>query len=195
MKKVIIINISKTISSSEKAHAYLWRKLKPSKMQLSRFNSKYMVPAKKGKISKDNSLSIIAKIFNRSKLEIHKIYDEGGELLENNEKVIDLIDKLKKNGFKILLIGNSTALHSSLSIEKNLHKKYGPVILSYKIGALVGSRKMFNEALRRLKVKPGDCVYVDYKRENLRVAKKRGMNIVLYKNYGKLKKELNGEIK
>ncbi|MFH1592910.1 MAG: hypothetical protein ABIB47_06100 [Candidatus Woesearchaeota archaeon] len=150
---------------------------------------------KKGKISKDGLLTNMAKEFNVTKKYMKEEYERGGRLLETNKEVLKNIDKLKSDNCKVLLIGTSTALYSSLSVEKALYKKYGPVILTYRVGVLVGNRKIYVGALRKLRVKAKECIYIDYRQKNLNVAKKLGMEIILFKNNSQLLRDLKKRLK
>jgi len=186
--KAIIINSSQIISTSDKAHTYFKKLFKPTKKQLKKINENYLLPAKKGLLSKEELLSKIAKEFDVTKKYLKKHYKIGGRLLENNKENTRIIDKLRKK-YKIILVATSTALYSSLQIEKALYKKY-PVVLTYKAKALVGTKKINKIALKKLKSKPSETLYIDYKQKNLDVAKKLGMKTILYKNNKQLKREL-----
>lgn len=190
--KAIIINFSQIIGTSDKAHAYFKKLFHPTKKQMKKANN-YLALAKKGSLSKNELLSKMAKKFNVTKKYMQKEYEIGGKLLETNRANMKIIDKLRKK-YKLVFVATSTALYSSLSVEKTLHKKY-PVILTYKSKALVGTRKINRIALNKLKAKPSETLYIDYKQKNINVARKMGMQILLYKNNNQLKKELMRKLK
>jgi putative hydrolase of the HAD superfamily len=77
-----------------------------------------------------------------------------------------------------------------LPVESKLHKDYKPVILTYKIGVLMGDKKIYKEAIKRLNVQPNRCLYIDYKERNLEVARRLGINTLLYKGYPQLIRNL-----
>jgi HAD superfamily hydrolase (TIGR01509 family) len=185
----IIINSSQIIGTSDKGWRYFKKIFKPTDNQFKKINRLYFIPAKKGKFSKEDLLSKIAKEFGVTKKEALRHYMIGGKLLENNKANMKIIDDLRKR-YKLVLVANSAALYASLPVEKALYKKY-PVVLSFKAKSLVGTKRINKIALKRLKAKPSETLYIDYNPKNIEVAKKMGMKTILYKNNNQLKKELD----
>ena len=86
MIKAIIINLSQIIITSDKGNAYFKKLFNPTGKQLKKINEKYILPAKKGLISKNELLSKMAKEFNVTKKYMQKEYEIGGKLLKTNKK-------------------------------------------------------------------------------------------------------------
>jgi HAD superfamily hydrolase (TIGR01509 family) len=72
----------------------------------------------------------------------------------------------------------------------DLYKHFDQKFLSYKLGMQKPSKAIFNYTLKKLKVKPGEALFIDDKEANLRVARELGINCIQFNNNAQLKNEL-----
>ena len=99
---------------------------------------------------------------------------------------------MKKN-YKIALISNTGRLHSNYWIKKYKLKEIFPVrVFSYKVKIQKPHKKIFRAALKKLKVKPNEAVFIDDRSENVKGVKKLGIQGIHFKNnkqtFGELRK-------
>lgn len=112
-----------------------------------------------------------------------------------NKKLISQIKKLKKN-YKIALISNIGSLHQRyLDKTYRLNKIFPIRIYSYKAEARKPKPEIFKAALKKLKVKPEEAVFVDDRLENARAASKLRMHGVYFRNNRQTIRELDRLLK
>ena len=93
-----------------------------------------------------------------------------------------LVKKIREMRIKTLVLSNTIEPHIGV-IKKHLgYKDFNTVILSCRVGMRKPELSIYKLALKKLKVKPEDCIFIDDQNENLKLAKKLGMKVILAKN-------------
>ncbi|MDD5163929.1 MAG: HAD family phosphatase [Candidatus ainarchaeum sp.] len=106
------------------------------------------------------------------------------------QDVLQFAIKLKKN-YKLGLLSNHIEDWLEEIIKKRKMRKVFDVILtSYESRLAKPDIAIFKEIVKKLKISPNDCVYIDDMEKNILPAKMLGMNPILFKNLNQLKKEL-----
>ncbi|NQV08635.1 HAD family phosphatase [Candidatus Woesearchaeota archaeon] len=104
--------------------------------------------------------------------------------------VLELIKKLKKN-YKLGLLSNQIEDWLEEVIEEHkLDEVFNVIVTSYESKLAKPDIAIFKETVKRLGVKPAECVYVDDLETNIPPAKKVGMKTILFRDFEQLKKEL-----
>ncbi len=135
----------------------------------------------------------LKKIFKNknAKLSEHsKIWRDVSLGLNLNPKMIDLVIKLRKLGYKVPVLTNVANKMADYNKIKGRYKIFKPVFLSYKIGLKKPSPKIFLHAVKKLKLKPDECIFIDDKKNYLAGARAVGIKTILFENSTQLKKEL-----
>jgi len=92
------------------------------------------------------------------------------------------VKKIREMRIKTLALSNVIEPHIGV-IKKHLgYKDFNTVILSCRVGMRKPELKIYKLALKKLKVKPEECIFIDDQNENLKPAKKLGMKVILAKN-------------
>ncbi len=134
------------------------------------------------------SISKILKINNHNK--VKKIYF-GTKMKEKlNKNTVQIVKQLKKR-YKVGILSNTNELDANINKKNNNFNLFSPVILSCEVGCRKPEKKIYQIALKKLKVKPSECVFIDDKKNNLSTAKELGIKTILFKSAIQLKKELN----
>jgi len=107
-----------------------------------------------------------------------------------NRSMENLVVKLGKVKFKTAIISNTIEPHIKHSIRKNWFKNFNISILSAKVGMRKPERGIYLYTIKRLGVKPSECIFIDNKEKYLNPAKRLGMKTILFKNYSQLKNDL-----
>lgn len=107
---------------------------------------------------------------------------------ELDGKVLSAVRNLK-NCYKVCLLANTIPFYKKDSVEKKLKQVFPVIIYSYKIGLRKPDKRIYKYTLRRLKVKPEECIIIDDNKKNLICPKQMGMRVVVFKKKSK-KKEL-----
>lgn len=119
-----------------------------------------------------------------------KIWRECTFKLEISPKMRSLIEKLKEIGYRVSVLTNVSRKMAEYNRMKGRYKIFKPVFLSCEIGLKKPSTKIFLHALKKLKLKPDECVFIDDKENYLKGAKAVGIKTILFKNFPQLKVEL-----
>lgn len=107
------------------------------------------------------------------------------------EGTVDIVDDLKKAGYELFVL--SDTVQERLDYLDNKYgflKKFDEKIYSMIMGFRKPDPRVFEFALSKTKSKPEECVFIDNKEKNLEPAKKKGINIILFKNPDQLRDDL-----
>lgn len=100
-----------------------------------------------------------------------------------------LIKKLKKR-YTLAVLSNSDPLNADSFKRKGLYAPFDHLILSHELGVTKPGEKIYRIALKRLEMRPDECVFVDNKEKYVGTARKIGMKTILFKSVRQLKKQL-----
>lgn len=159
------------------------------KLLIEKRNPEYSL-LRKGKINKKIAFTKISK-----KLKIHgnkleKSLDEAfRKTHKKNNSIINLSRKLKRN-YKIAILSNQIIIQDRVMKKMGIYKFFDRIVLSYKTGSAKPELKIYKITLKKLKLKPEECIFIDNLIFNLKPAKKLGINTILFKNTKQLKKDL-----
>jgi len=105
----------------------------------------------------------------------------------------DVIKKLKSS-YKLGLLSNTSHWDFQLGIRPTeVFQCFDTVTLSYEVKAMKPSARIFQDALEKLELEPGDCVYIDDIQENVTAASRLGFKAFRYTNHTGLLKALAAE--
>ncbi len=137
----------------------------------------------KGKISKKETLQLFSEELNKSESIIEKIFynlykKEGIQ----NKILIQFAKNSKKNGYKLGIITDQWHLSKKASVYDYNYSFFNTVIVSCDDKAKKPSDKPYLLAIKKLKVKANESLFIDDRMRNLRPARKLGMKVILFKN-------------
>ena len=103
-----------------------------------------------------------------------------------------LLQGLKKR-HRLLLLSNTNAIHFSMVRENYpLLRHFDDYVLSYEVGALKPSPRIYEEAIARAQCAPGECFFTDDIAEYVAAANKAGMDAVQFQSAAQIEAELLG---
>jgi len=97
-------------------------------------------------------------------------------------KVIGLIEKLKREGFRLSILSNMFPYQAKIIKEMNGHSLFDDIFFSCEKGLKKPDLEFYELAIKEMDVKPQECLFIDDKKENLLPAEKLRMKTVLAKN-------------
>ncbi|MEN3013506.1 MAG: HAD family phosphatase [Endomicrobiia bacterium] len=163
--------------------------LRVDKHRLEIVYSKYKEKFQKGKITENqlfdkmiSELNLKVKIkpkFSLWKKAVRKIF-------KVNKRIIYLIKKLKKQNYKIAILSNTEVPAVEYFYEKGFNKYFDVKVFSCEVGFVKPQKEIYKIALKRLKSKPQEVIFIDDNEEYVNSAKKIKINAVLFKNFKKL---------
>ncbi|MFW5846598.1 MAG: HAD family hydrolase [Nanoarchaeota archaeon] len=124
--------------------------------------------------------------------ELMNIRDSAEEKLRLYSFTIPLLKKLRKQGYKIGLISNSSEFAIKKVKEKTDLLKYVDYpLFSYNVGVIKPSQEFFKTMLKTSKLKANECVMIgDKVLDDVIPPKKLGMYSIHFKGYADLKNHL-----
>lgn len=143
-----------------------------------------------GKISSEEFWLKGSKKLGIKKILFKKIWIDELKKCKYNKNVLELAKKLKQKGYKIGLLSNVSRIDYLKKEKKVCSIFYPNIFLSFKIGYKKPSEKIFKFALRKLKLKPEEVIFIDNRINHVEGAKKIGMIGIHFSSFEKLIKDL-----
>ena len=138
------------------------------------------------------SLSKLEKMFNKKydkKLDFKKIFLNPAKKSKINKKIVKLILKLKEY-YKVIYLSNTFKEHYLIRKKQHVYDHFLFGIDSYKVKLRKPYRIIYKLALRKLNLKPEECLFIDDRKDNIKTANRLKFNTILFKNNKQLIKEL-----
>ena len=191
MIKAVIFDWGGVLIDNPHLIGYCAKSLKVNARVLESIFFKYESKFQKGVISEK-------KLWNKisSKLEIYKSTNKSlwGEAVKNvftdKKEVYRLVLELKNKGFKTGILSNTELPAVKYFYDNKYDKYFDAVVFSCIEGMIKPNKNIYLLALKKLKVKPQEALFIDNSYENIFGAKRAGINGILFKNLDQLKKEL-----
>src|SRR3989338_7059627 len=103
----------------------------------------------------------------------------------------EIIEKLKKKGYILILLSNNGKEWAEYCERKySYHKLFKHVVYSYKVGFSKPNKEIFLLVLKKLQVKPQECLFIDDYKNNILAAESLGMKAIQIISSTDLKKKL-----
>src|SRR3989344_7867289 len=101
-----------------------------------------------------------------------------------------IIKKLRKNYKVVVLSGNTKERVKYLNNKYNFQKEFDKCLYSFIFGINKPEARIFRSAIKKLKVKPNECVMIDDSDKFLRHVKRSGGFGIRFRNPEKLQSDL-----
>ncbi len=109
--------------------------------------------------------------------------------VRTNQELLDLVLNLKRK-YKVAVISNIIEYHSKINKKQGLYEHFDHLTLSYEVRMAKDSKEIFTHTLKKLNVKPEECIFIDDVKKFVEVAKSVGMKGILFKDNSQLKSNL-----
>lgn len=118
---------------------------------------------------------------------ISRSHDKNSKI---NDEMINFTKELKNKGYKITILSNTNILHAEFNKKRGLFDGFDPIILSYEVHMFKPDLEIYKLTVKKLGLKPEECVFVDDLEVNIEGARKIGMCGVCFRNIAQLKEDL-----
>ncbi|MFA6354368.1 MAG: HAD family phosphatase [Candidatus Paceibacterota bacterium] len=108
-----------------------------------------------------------------------------------NQEVLNLVDELKKSGYKIGLLSNNTIEAADQMRAYGLDKHFDAFVVSGEIGFMKPDPQAFRVFFEKLGFLPSESIFIDDTAKNLLRAKEIGFHPILFTDCKNLVEELN----
>ncbi|MBU1000292.1 HAD family phosphatase [Patescibacteria group bacterium] len=103
----------------------------------------------------------------------------------------EIIEKLKKEDYTLILLSNHGKEWVEYCERKySYHKLFKHVIYSFQVGFTKPNKRIFLLTLKKLQVKPQECLFIDDYINNIITAEKLGFNVIQFTSAKNLEKKL-----
>jgi putative hydrolase of the HAD superfamily len=135
-----------------------------------------------GKLSQEEFYEAIRK--EAGKYISNEAIDYGwfGFLKEVPEYKLEMLEELRKKGYKLYLLSNTNPIVMSWALSpafssggKSLDKYFDKLYLSYQIGCTKPASEIFEELFNDSGIAPAETLFIDDGRANIEMGKKLGM--------------------
>lgn len=108
-----------------------------------------------------------------------------------NKPVLDLIDLLRKNGYKTGLLSNNTVEAANMMRDSGIDSHFDAFIVSAEVGMMKPDPEIFNLLCEKLEVEPAELVFIDDSKRSLSSSAECGFIPILFTDYETLVQDLS----
>lgn len=143
-----------------------------------------------GQISENDYWKIVIKK-NSLNISVEELKKEIRKNFIEIKGVRDIIEKLKKRGYILVMLSNHGKEWVEYCENKySYHKLFHSVIYSYQVKLSKPDKKIFNLLIAKLHLKPRECLFIDDNKNNVLAAESFGMKTIQFINVEDLEKNL-----
>jgi len=106
------------------------------------------------------------------------------------EQMFSLAEKLHNNGYVVALLSNTEMPSVKFFREQN-YDMFDELIFSCEEGFAKPDRRIYQIALERLRIEPGEGLFIDDRDQNIEAAKQLGLQAVLFESIDQLRRHFN----
>ena len=117
-----------------------------------------------------------------------KSYSESFSI---HSEILELVKELKSRKIKTAVLSNIAKLQAEVIRENKGYKGFTALVLSYKEKLEKPTLDIYLSAVKKLKVQPGECIFIDDKQINLLPAINLGMKTILAVNPKQIVADVN----
>lgn len=131
------------------------------------------------------------KSFSKKQFSLHEFIDAASDIFTPNTALWPLIEKLKKEGIRLILISNTCECHyNRVYSHYPILRLFDQKILSFEVGALKPDIRIFQKALSLADCDPSECFYTDDIADFVSSARKSGLDSEVFTDVSSLKSHL-----
>lgn len=195
MIKSVVFDVGGVIKSdsAESIEKFVCNKLEISKEQYYKVNNEIFPSFNKGEMSEFQYWKLFLKKLNSTKpiKSVKNVWKEAHQkTFKINNKVVNIVKKIKKKGFKLAILSNATKSNVEINKKGKIYNLFETCILSSEVGLIKPDPKIYKLTLSKINAKPEETLFIDDRESNTKAAKKLGIKTILFKNSEQLEKEL-----
>ena len=107
---------------------------------------------------------------------VMKLSKEHVNYIEFQDKVIELLKRLKNNGYKLYILSNTNKYAMEEHNKKYLLDYVDGYVLSYQVKMIKPHIGIYKELINKYNLIPSECIFVDDRNENIETANSLGIN-------------------
>lgn len=194
MIKGIIFDYGNVVGKDPTSYIYdtVSKTFRVSIRRMKREFSKFVFLTMKNRISKREFWKLFAESLGISDYRrLRKVWlAEFRKRAGINQNMVFLLRELRKN-YKLGLLSNKAFFYRKASISKLMNRIFHVIINSHEVGMRKPEEKIYLLMLKKMNLKPEECLIIDDSRRNLSYPKKIGMRAIYFKSFKSFKSEFN----
>jgi len=139
--------------------------------------------ANEGKYSEKEAIVRMAKNLKKDPEHVARLFRKSYRFsFVKNRKLVRYAKRLKRAGFRIAILSDQWELAAKELIIPEFRTLFNPVVVSCEVKLKKPDPRVYKYTLKKLKLKPQECVFIDNRDYNLIPAKKMGMHVILFES-------------
>lgn len=134
--------------------------------------------------------AFFAKLEKEIGIPAYLIQREIDQELMVDQQLIQLIKKLKKS-YKLAMLSNAGQEEIEVIYRDKIDKLFDTITVSCHEGIVKPNLEIYTRCIKKLGVKPEECLFIDDSEKNIKAAQKLNMKAILYNSSENLSSKLN----
>ncbi|WP_459836422.1 HAD family hydrolase [Clostridium carnis] len=193
MMKNIVFDIGNVLLNFN-PREYLKGKIKEEKVEevyKEVFQSEEWVMLDRGIIEEKDAIEVLINRSRENKDNIKIAFENWYDILTPIEKTVEILKKLKEEGYNLYYLSNFHLLAFEHVINKyEFFSIFYGGIVSYRENLIKPEKEMYEKILENYNIKANESIFIDDVKENIDGAKDIGFNTILFTSPDKLIEEL-----
>ncbi|WP_052447332.1 HAD family hydrolase [Clostridium polynesiense] len=155
------------------------------------FNSKYWPELDRGTLNEEEAVKLFCSCEPDLSEEIISVMEKWKDMLLPMEESIELLKKLKSNGYSIYVLSNyhRQAFHK-IKEENDFFNIIDGGVISFEINYIKPQREIYQFLLEKYKIKAEETLFIDDMEINIKAAEDVGIRAVLFTDIDEVKEKL-----
>lgn len=155
------------------------------------FQSEEWVMLDRGTITEKDAINRIIERNNTYRDDINLAFKDWYDILRPIEDAVEVLTKLKKNGYNIYYLSNFHELaFKEVTTKNNFFELFDGGVVSYAEKLIKPEEEIYNLILKRYNLNPRETIFIDDTKSNVDGASKLGIKAIFLDNPKKLRENL-----
>jgi len=125
------------------------------------------------------------------KVDFRELIDAASDIFELNRSIVPVIDHLKKQQIRLVLMSNTSVWHYEFIRKRfDILDRFDHCVLSYEVNAIKPEPAIYEAAIQAIRCPPQNCFYTDDIPRYVEAGRKFGLDSEVYLETPKLIRQL-----
>ncbi len=107
----------------------------------------------------------------------------GSDIFHLNEPMDEVLASIERQGYRLVLLSNTCPAHyERVSTSWTFLDQFDHLVLSYEVGAMKPSPRIYEAALKAIECEPAECLYTDDIADYVDAGKSHGLKGVVFQS-------------
>lgn len=155
------------------------------------FQSEEWIMLDRGTITEKDAINRIIERNNTYRDDINLAFKDWYDILRPIEEAVEILTKLKKNGYNIYYLSNFHELaFKEVTTKNNFFELFDGGVVSYAEKLIKPEEEIYKLILKRYNLNPKETIFIDDTKSNVDGASKLGIKAIFLDNPKKLRENL-----